>query len=640
MSDSITFVDFYQTPLNAGTYEVTATLTAPEALKDADVSTEKTLQLHVAGPRFSLPPTEVHSVFPPENGAGDYNNVLPHVVLERRTLPWERLVAESSGRDERKDVLESIPFLALLIFTEEEEANGNVIAPSAMSLAELGIELEPGERTSDKVNVIHISSALLRAERMPAGASVNQRPPDFMPTGDELRLLAHGRERTQDGTVHARAVVIANRLPASGQRHSAHLVMLENRYSYSISENAYTFDIDTTQPMSRFVTLKSWQFTCTADTPTLKGRLLGPDFTVDTLSVPQPSTSARDAEQLRQMSYTAHRYHLRWGDRTHTLYHGPFASSLNNPDMESNADNDVNQSAEALNRLVVVGKNQHIFDVSLSAAWELGRLLMLRDQSVAMAYFGWRRQDAQLRAREQGWSEDGHLHHGDDFQSTPITMPAAVRQWCNDRSEFRGMPFEYLVPDARMVPENSLRIFEVHQRWMQCFFSGALTVGRSGENDRRLEIGYLHNILNEQPRSGFLLRSPAVDENPDLDVGAIGSVKQLRLERISPGLLLGLYDGRFSKLEFSLPPFGLHFGFKEEKGTFSKDLKNDKDGTETESSVIVQLSENRVIDISTLGSEMSKVLSDHDSKPLTAGQFAFQMFEGVEKVEFDVNSQP
>src|SRR6266851_2628800 len=42
------------------------------------------------GPRFTLPATEVVAVHPPRNAQGAFEELLPQVVLGRRTLPWER----------------------------------------------------------------------------------------------------------------------------------------------------------------------------------------------------------------------------------------------------------------------------------------------------------------------------------------------------------------------------------------------------------------------------------------------------------------------------------------------------------------------------------------------------------------------
>lgn len=702
IGDQIRFVDSYQTSLNAGTYQVTAKLNEPEALKGANISTSTTVKLHVAGPRFFLPPSEIHSVFPPENGAGDYNNILPHIVLNRHTLPWERLVDGES---------EDIPFLALLVFSDDEEANGDVTPPTAIPLADLLIHLnfkyvlEPGEKLTDKVSVIDIKPEILR---------------QIMPTDEELKLLAHGREQTENGISHQRAVIIANRLPAPPllgiiptdgvlvkevqkdsaaeqagiiagdiitmvgttsisdlysmtkvlarelkpqagnqldkeisftlqraktdteketvevkvkvsdrdikRRNIAHLVMLENCFDDSTKQFKFTEHVSNSV---RLVCLKSWQFNCTTDEPTLSGRLLSEAFTFELLCVPK--TNGEKFEPIRLMSYAALPYHLRWGDRAHTLYHGPLVAATSSEKLGEK----VPTSADGLVRLL---QEERIFDVSLAVAWQLGQMLMLRDQSVAMEYFSWRRYDAQLRARQGDWEADGHLHIGDDCRTGLTPMPNNVIEWCQERLKLRGLPFEYLVPDARMLPENSLRIFRIHEAWMECLLSGVLAVGRGGEADRKLEAEYRSVVYPESARNrtGFLLRSPAVDEHPDLKVRAEGRTSEVRLERIGPGLLLGLYSGTFSKLQFSLPPIGLHFGFKEEEDGFAKDVKNPDNRTDGKVKAI--LKGERVVNLSDLRNNISEKLKSQNIEPsdLTPGSFAFQMCEGTESVEFGV----
>lgn len=774
--DTIRFVDSYQTALKAGTYEVTAKLNVPDVFKDAVkdergeiISPSTTVKLHVAGPRFFLPPSEIHSVFPPENGAGDYNNILPHVVLNRHTLPWERLVDGKS---------EDIPFLALLIFSDDEEANGDVTPPTTISLADLLIQLnfkyvlEPGEKLTDKVSVIDVKPELLR---------------QIMPTGEALKLLAHGREiesanpppmspneDENQNKKHQRAVIIANRLPAppllgiipreklesetsngvrvedvqkdsaaeqagilagdiitkvgttsisdlysmtkamalvlkpqainqldeeisfilqraknnteketvevkvkvsdrdKKRRNIAHLIMLENCCNDSMPKE-FRFTENASEPI-RLVCLKSWQFNCTTDEPTLSGRLLNQAFTFELLCVPK--TNGNDFESIRLMSYAALPYSLRWGDRAHTLYHGPLVASVAHHDYPnenafqevSNAVNTLKKAqqnlktesdnenlrqevkkAEAILRnvidrqipasadgLVRLLQNERIFDVSLAAAWQLGQMLMLRDQSVAMEYFAWRRRSAQIRAREGNWNLDGHLHTADDFHTGLTPIPKNVEEWCHERLKLRGLPFEYLIPDARMLPENSLRIFRIHETWMECLLSGALAVGRGGEADRILEAEYRSTLYpaTARDRTGFLLRSPAVDEHPDLKVVAEGSESQIRLERIGPGVLLGLYAGKFTALQFSLPPIGLHFGLKEGNEGFVKKVKDTTNGNPIDGEVIVALQGDRVVKISDLGEEISKKLKPSDV--LSPGVFAFQMCEGTEVVKFEV----
>lgn len=687
--ESIRFADSYQTSVNAGTYTITATLTAPDALKEADLAASiiKSVQVHISGPRYSLSPDEIHAVFPPENGSGDYNNVLPHVVLNRPTLPWERLIDRKLNKPEkdkteaekqREDNLEQIPFLALLLFTEAEELDRAVTPPQTMSLAELGYDLEPGEKSTDQATVIQVKADLLTY---------------LLPMGNELRLLAHGRELFQraddqsssnQGTNNQsadpqidpsqtveggcpRAVVIASRLPASDQRHIAHLVMLENRYTDKDTPQDWKFKPD--GDIVRLVCLKSWQFNCAGNKPTLKGRLLDPNltldpaFTVDWLCVPEAKTGADTFEKLRRMGYAALPYHLRSGDRAYTLYHGPLVppaaaqiAAANAPE-SLKADQPAPVSAENLTRLLKIPTpelgNQHIFDVSLAAAWQLGQLLMLRDQTVAMAYFTWRRHDAQRRAKANLWQQDGHLHLGDNALIGLEPMPAVVQDWFQQCLALHNIPFKNLVPDDRMVPENSLRMFSIHTSWMKSFLAGALSLGRSSDADRLLEAAYRKTIFTADPqaRSGFLIRSPVVDEHLDLQVNAfiiapsnpekwIG-VNTIRLDRLGSGLLLGIYASSFSKLRFYLPPIGLLFGFEEKRindfVSFSKKNKNSPLNTnldiplKSRPSTLTQSGD--VVDIAALGTIIASQIDG--PFPISSGHFAYHLCEGTESVIFD-----
>ena len=682
-SDTLQFVDNYQTRANAGTYTLSVQLTVPNALQAENTALQTpisdTIHLHVAGPRFSLPASAIHSVFPPENGIGEYNNVLPHVVLNRHTLPWERLAAGKR---------EEVPFLALLVFTEDEEISGQVTPPKTMTLEELGYYypskslikemkansqwIEPGEKLTDKVSVIEVNPEFLR---------------QILPTADELSLLAHGRATaessesgdTERGTVtHQRAVVIANRLPESPadstpdstttteqtpdaeqtppniphRRHIAHLVMLEDRYDLDTGQFKFE-QTDATAPV-QLVCLKSWQFICSKDNPTLNSRLIeNPDFSFDTFRVlAKPKANKNKTfETLRDLSYTALPYHLRWGDRTHTLYHGPLVASATKN--ESLTDN-VPVSADSLVRLLA---KEHIFDVSLAAAWQLGQLMLLRDQDVAMAYLNWRRAESQCQAKQQEWEQDHYLQREDQTQASLSPLHKSVQIWFQDRLTLKDIPFEYLVPDINMLPYHSLRVFRIHQKWMECFISGALSLGRVGKADRQQEAIYRQQILSAEDigKAGFLLYSPAVDEHPDLQAAAFGPDNQLddiRLERLAPNLLFGLYGANaISKLEFSLPPIGLHFGLTETGDDFTKDVKDPRlpknavnkfkefDTIPNQDSQLV-VKEQRVGNISYLKVEMTKILQANKRKKyskITSGRFAFQMVEGTEMVVFEID---
>src|SRR5215470_4510181 len=110
--DQIRFLQNHIPGLIAGEYEIKVEqeVTNSKITSQNIFTTTKTFS--VRGDRFALKPTDVQAVFPPAGSLGDHANVLPHIILHRSTLPWERSV------DRRPDGDETAPWLALLLFYE------------------------------------------------------------------------------------------------------------------------------------------------------------------------------------------------------------------------------------------------------------------------------------------------------------------------------------------------------------------------------------------------------------------------------------------------------------------------------------------------------------------------------------------
>src|SRR5262249_25282107 len=155
-----------------------------------------------------------------------HSNVLPHIVLNRSTLPWERTANGEQGA--------GIPWLALLIFDEEERPE-----PKKLTVADLllpqppkapkfpEIKLEGSQQIEDALTVIDVPYTVLS---------------QIMPTAKELKLSTHvrfgtgeTRKNEEDGVEEKLppqelAIIIANRLPQRGKTSTAHLVSLEKRF--------------------------------------------------------------------------------------------------------------------------------------------------------------------------------------------------------------------------------------------------------------------------------------------------------------------------------------------------------------------------------------------------------------------------
>lgn len=195
----------------AGTYRVDLDQDFASTQRPVDTVTK---HVEVTAPRFGLPSTEVHSVFPPNNAVGPFHNQLPHIALKRRTLPWERpgdLDAEASG--ERK------PWLALVILTDGEANFVRDMSVKDVLPSSLHTDV-PDDAVCDAIEVT---------------ASTVEK---VFPAEDEFEYLLHVRQVNVNDTENAgsdpdgfMAVVMANRLPRQGQAYGAYLISVEHRYA-------------------------------------------------------------------------------------------------------------------------------------------------------------------------------------------------------------------------------------------------------------------------------------------------------------------------------------------------------------------------------------------------------------------------
>jgi hypothetical protein len=163
-----------------------------------------------------------------------------------------------------------------------------------------------------------------------------------------------------------------------------------------------------------------------------------------------------------------------------------------------------------------------------------------------------------------------------------------------------GVPFNTLVPDSKLLPNESIRFFFLDRAWTDALVQGALSVGTANTIERaQLERLYpeIEAEIDQAERrvrspggepalegtagivTGFLLRSAAVAGWPGLHVRAYkdepgasdleihpeshpSRIKLLRLERLAPAVLLALFDGVPQVLHIEEPRQGVQFGVK------------------------------------------------------------------------------
>lgn len=402
----IEFHDALVPRLKDGSYEIEVAHSVDKYASEEYFAQPKKQPIEVRGARFVLEPGTVHAVYPPAGSTGTFDQVVPHIVLDREPLPWERSII--SNPDEQP----TLPWVAVLVFAagelpDDHEAVGSTekrlaseltgTAPANLVLPELGEVLKDQQA--------------LTCQTIDVPGDVFAR---VAPLADELGLLVHVRrgEDAADGPEVAgddrHAVVIGNRFPSpKGGQYVAHLVSLDGWYP-KLPTPERTGDATT---RLRMVSLHSWSFRTLPD--------LGPHFSMlvenmaapgradpDTLSFRLGGgygTGRLDAAPARLRSgYVPVSYQLRSGEQTFAWYRGPFSPEPTQP-LPDVMDRD--QSADA--RLIYL-ERQGVFDISYAAAWTLGRALALADPGFGPDLMRWRTTMRRATGRTSGSTGGGH----------------------------------------------------------------------------------------------------------------------------------------------------------------------------------------------------------------------------------------
>ena len=684
MIDEIRFLQNHLPGLAAGEYEITV----EQEVKSSKITSQSlfttTRKFSVRGNRSSLKPTDVQAVFPPAGSLGDHANVLPHIILHRSTLPWERRANPNSPET---------PWLALLLFYE-----GEVAKPEIVSLKDLAATAakfptfvkERGQSDDDKVTVIDVQRNILQG---------------ILPGKEELALLTHVRKATdyvvtdqslaslkaksipddvllklanikgqefigaeellaaltnaigdQDTVKHQEsiaestadyielAVIIGNRLPRPQGVSVAHLVSVEGRYN----ANGFDYQGAGQNDLIRLVSLQSWSFACIDHQQSFTGLLTRLDHEPGVLRLPDVGEAAAN-ERLAQGSLPLwHR--LRQGGKTISWYHGPLATAENRLTEEDPSAPDL--PARAADELISYNPASGMFDVSYAAAWELGRLLALQNKSFSVSLYNWKRAHAQqLRQIEEELFHASPLDDGSIQEQEPIPIPPDLVVWFKRLSLLEGVPFNYLVPDERLLPLESIRFFQLDWLWIECLLDGAFSIGRVTGADHRRDAAHDKSpaAFPHTKVSGALIRSEVVSGWPGLLVDGFTKVKDidkklklLRMDRLSANVLLCLFEGDVTSVDFHLRPETAHFGLDQKEGEssgFYKKLRNqmgEENGPQIDT-IPWRQAPSGTIDVSALAATI-KTKTNGNGTSFTSAQFALQMIETSDKVRFKLSA--
>ncbi len=726
-SEQIVFIQYQEPGLKSGDYRIHAELSVknlpaqvfgnateqfqnqlPNQLPEKTYELDK--YLRVAGDRFALSPGSVESVYPPAGSSGDFSRAVPHVVLNRPTLPWERTSSETAPAH--------MPWLAILLLTENELRDEN------LDLA------QPTTRGSRSDAGVNIDCDLLTIS--------GERWLRLAPSVRELPFLAHVRRvlpARKDDTpeeVLEYGLVIGNRLPPPNSSCWAFLVSLENMEKQLPPASA---------PQTvTLVVLHAWRFFAEDVIHSFGEVVHALDHGVG-LSLPDKGSGTAAAPLA--MGYIPVPHHLRVGGQTWSWYRGPFTPYGTKRRIKKDPHKPILWGDGVLLYDPALG----MMDVSCASAWALGRLMALNDTSFATTLYKSNRDKVRGtidRARfrmlfgklagtsvaeasreqidsdlaqaltsaiprlsgsrsaasenakvatesalaherlsatartlklgtaltnEESIVELHHLreqvgllrsHHPD--APDPSAPETIIAQWLGDLLLLKGVPIHYLIPNERMLPDESIRFFQVDESWLESLRDGALSIGRVTATDLSHDAAFMPLVAATteratavarpqtrrlvaarnappmvKPLSGFLLRSQVIAQWPNLEVEgkASGSpVVTLRQQTVGT-LLICLFDSVVDTVEIFQPSEAVHFGFLPKDSAVAKKRRNES-GKEIEDNPLKTIyfrnEQTRVLDIGKLVDWMAGA----ESQNYRADQFALQMVTGVDRVVFTI----
>jgi hypothetical protein len=351
-------IDYAYPGIETGEYTVSGNLsvTAPEmeTFTDSEAFT-------ITSKVFTSDPDDIFSVYPADGQTGAFGDVLPHINLRLKTMPWEYENYADSEKTKR------IPCLAYILLTDDEYTSKQIRVGDLFNQNDKDVYFPAksyfGSVTADREDglctVLDLSKSVYD---------------NIMPSKSDLPFLAHVKllnlSATEDKITALDgyfATVIANRFPADGEN-CAHLVRVCG-YEGAAFENAKTI---------RLVSVFSMRFTSTHTVPIPFGRL------TKGLSENCGAVGFDGKNENERLAYSSKRHITRTGEETQSLYRSPLVPSKTQVIDEL-------QSRKTADGRIIYNSETAQMDISYSSAFELGRVLTMKDKNIAQEIIDYRK---------------------------------------------------------------------------------------------------------------------------------------------------------------------------------------------------------------------------------------------------------
>ncbi|WP_323121968.1 hypothetical protein [Burkholderia alba] len=249
--------------------------------------------------------------------------------------------------------------------------------------------------------------------------------------------------------------------------------------------------------------------------------------------------------------------------------------------------------------------------------------------------------------------------------AAPPDLPQSCVDWLSQLVLLYGVPFDYLVPVASMLPPETIRFFYLDQNYTNRLIDGAASIGVGSSLEALTLMSQIENVVDQTLRnltaaraartglpaagapaapSGFLLRSAVVSGWPGIEVTATDAsgraVALLRLDRLSTDVLICLLADTPAEVRIHQPSESLHFGvIDDHQGNYSATLRyvsgasaGQQIGTRTVPVSLRKGAAANVVDVSKTHDAMVAALREAGALPsegLTGAGFAVEMVQSA-----------
>lgn len=372
--------DCYLPSLEEGDY----TINFKQTINSTDESYSITKEFRVGLNTKILQDEAVFNVHPAPNELGDFSKELPYIVFNDPSYPWIKSISSDNENNQ------PIPWLALIVVSEDEIVEEKDIEHSQLkdeSKKDKNVFFKYEENdffpchATDNIHLITISKKTFKS---------------IMPEKDERRWLVHGKQvelsYTEDVIAKKNgyfSVAIANRFPPASndpnksKKNTVHLVAA---YLYDSKDILKKINDETTE-FVKMISLYHWNIyseyveTNKKVDPNEKNE---PDKSFSTLTQNIAAGTVNEEHALRE-------HFFRNGTKTYSWYYSPIRS-LNYKRVSSNEVTLNGEDRRTADGRLIYNTNYGIFDVSYSAAFNLGRLVTLSHESEAQRIVSMRKQ--------------------------------------------------------------------------------------------------------------------------------------------------------------------------------------------------------------------------------------------------------